>query len=152
MATTALVVLCLCSSLSSSVGAGIFISGAIPGTQPHMIKSIEGDKLKPLVDWIRPKLLELKTKYPEIRVNAENATEEKIEEVVKDLDKTKCKELKNLIRGVAAEIEKNGGSDTVFTLGGSIDIGDAVLDYLELETDDIGLLYKMCTVRENLSE
>lgn len=150
MATTALVVLCLCSSLSSSVGAGIFISGAIPGTQPHMIKRIQGDKLKPLVVWIRPKLLELKTKYPEIRVNAENATEEKIKEVVKDLDKTKCKELKNLIRDVAAEINEKGGS--VFTLGGSIDIGDAVLDYLELENDDISLLYKMCAVRESLSE
>jgi hypothetical protein len=43
---TAIIVLCLCSSLSSSGVVGGFFGGLIPGTVPHYARITEADKLK----------------------------------------------------------------------------------------------------------
>ena len=44
---TAIIVLCLCSSLSSSGIAGGFFGGLIPKSVPHYARTTEADKLKP---------------------------------------------------------------------------------------------------------
>jgi hypothetical protein len=47
---TSIIVLCLCSSLSSSGLAGGFFGGLIPGTVPHYRKITGADKLKPKLE------------------------------------------------------------------------------------------------------
>ena len=136
-------VLCLCSS---SASAGSFVGGIIPGTQPHLIKEIGGDHIKSLVDWIRPTLTKLKTKYPELS-NSSNATEERLKDDVKDLDKAKCDDLRSLLAFAGEKMDAPKGSDTVFTLGGSIDNKKAILDYLELTMEDLRVILRMCIVR-----
>jgi hypothetical protein len=50
---TAIIVLCLCSSLSSSGLVGGFFGGFIPGTVPHYARITEADKLKPKLETLK---------------------------------------------------------------------------------------------------
>jgi hypothetical protein len=55
---TAIIVLCLCSSLSSSGVVGGFFGGLIPGTVPHYARITEADKLKQKLEALKLKDIE----------------------------------------------------------------------------------------------
>ena len=55
---TAIIVLCLCSSLSSSGLAGGFFGGFIPGSVPHYARITEADKLKQKLEALKLKDIE----------------------------------------------------------------------------------------------
>jgi hypothetical protein len=141
MATIA-IVLCLCSSLSSSVGAGLFTGGLIPNTAPHYLKNIKADKIKEVID---PLVADLKS----FKNNSYESGSEEENNFISSIDKTKCE---NLVR-VSTETkpliktENDRPPNEVFSLSGSVRKNTILDDFLDLSRDDVETIGRMCVKR-----
>lgn len=139
--TTAIIVLCLCSSLSSSVGAGLFTGGLIPNTAPQYLKNIKADKIKEVIDPLVADLKSFKNKSFESGSEEEN-------NFISSIDKTKCE---NLVR-VSTETKplikaENVPPNEVFSLSGAVNKRAVLHDFLETSLDDIETIGRICTKR-----
>ena len=81
---SAILILCLCCSVSSSVAAGGWFTGSIPGTGPHYIKIVEGEKLKKAVGDLSEELKGINT------LAADDQATQDLVNFMTDMDKTKC--------------------------------------------------------------
>jgi hypothetical protein len=140
--TTALIVICLCSSLSSSVGAGLFTSGLIPNTAPQLLKKVKAEKIKKVVDPLVGDLQSFKNKSFKSGSQEEN-------QFIGDIDKTKCQNLINVMNETKPLIktEIDSQPNEVFSLSGVVNKRTVLYDFLETPPEDIESIGRICVKR-----
>jgi hypothetical protein len=149
--TTVLIVLCLCSSLSSSAVAGLFTGGVIPNTEPHYLKVIQADRAKAVFDPIKPVISEYKDKFTKPGSDGFDKKEDvKIEDiksfVEEKVGKEKCK---LMIRELTEVLElENNESDkppsTVFSLSGNKEKSGILYEYMGVTGKDLEIGSSLC--------
>ena len=139
---TVVIVLCLCSSLSSSIGAGLFTGGLIPNTAPQYLKNIKADKIKLAVDPLLGDLKNFKNKSFESGSEEEN-------NFIGSIDKTKCENLINVSTETKPLIkaESDGTSSEVFSLSGVVNKRVVLYDFLETPPEDVETIGRICAKR-----
>jgi len=138
---TIIIVLCLCSSLSSSVGAGLFTGGLIPNTAPQYLKNIKAVKIKEAVDPLSGDLQSFKDKSFKSGSEEEN-------KFVSNIDKTKCQKLINVVNETKPLIKaENVRSNEVFSLSGVVNKRAVLYDFLETSLDDVETIGRICAKR-----
>ena len=137
---TALIVICLCSSLSSSVGAGLFTGGLIPNTAPQYLKNIKADKIKLAVDPLLGDLKNFKNKSFESGSEEEN-------NFIDNIDKTKCQNLINVLNETKPLLTAEGGPDEVFSLSGVVNKRAVLYDFLGTPPENIETIGRICAKR-----
>jgi len=137
-----IIVLCLCSSLSSSVGAGLFMGGLIPNTVPQYLKNIKADKIKEVLDPLVADLESFKNNSFEPGSNEEN-------DFIDTIDKTKCENVVRVSTETKPLIIAEDGTPPieVFSLSGSVLKSTILYDFLDLSRDDVETIGRMCTKR-----
>lgn len=137
---TVVIVLCLCSSLSSSIGAGLFTGGLIPNTAPQFLKNIKADKIKEAVDPLSGDLQSFKNKSFESGSEEEN-------NFIGNIDKTKCQNLINVLNETKPLLTAEGGPDEVFSLSGVVNKRAVLYDFLGTPPENIETIGRICAKR-----
>ena len=137
---TVVIVLCLCSSLSSSIGAGLFTGGLIPNTAPQFLKNIKADKIKEAVDPLSGDLQSFKNKSFESGSEEEN-------NFIGNIDKTKCQNLINVLNETKPLLTAEGGPDEVFSLSGVVNKRVVLYDFLGTPPENIETIGRICAKR-----
>ena len=147
---TIAIILCLCSSLSSSVGAGVFTGGLIPNTAPHYLKSIQIDALKKTFDPLIGDIKNYKTKFlkPGTVRDKEGVTAAQKIEFIDTIDKTKCGNFINATKntGDLMKADNNPG-DNVLSIEGFIPKNKAYYGFFGDSTGDMILAEQICEER-----
>ena len=149
--TTVLIVLCLCSSLSSSAVAGLFTGGVIPNTEPHYLKVIQADRAKAVFDPIKPVISEYKDKFTKPGSDGfdrkEGVTVEDIKSFVEEkVGKEKCELMIRELTEVneLANNESNKPPSTVFSLSGNKEKSGILYEYMGVTGKDFEIGSGLC--------
>jgi hypothetical protein len=137
---TVIIVICLCSSLSSSIGAGLFTGGLIPNTAPHFLNRIKAGKMKEAINPLLGDLQSFKNKSFKSGSEEEN-------KFVGNIDKTKCQNLINALNETKPLLTAEGGPNEVFSLSGVVNKRKVLYDFLETPPENIETIGRICAKR-----
>ena len=147
---TVAIVLCLCSSLSSSVGAGVFTGGLIPNTAPHYLKSIQVDAVKKTFDPLVGDIKNFKTKFfePGTTKQKKDITAAQKNEFIDTVDKTKCGNFINALEnsGELMKADSDSGRE-VLSIEGFVPKHNAYYKFLGDSMGDMVLAQELCKER-----
>ena len=147
---TIVIILCLCSSLSSSVGAGLFTGGLIPNTAPHYLKSIQADALKKTFDPLVGDIKNFRTKFlkPGTLRDKEGVTAAQKNEFIYTIDKTKCGNFINASEntGELTKADNESGRE-VLSIEGFVPKHKAYFGFLGDSMGDMVLAQELCKER-----
>ena len=147
---TIVIVLCLCSSLSSSVGAGLFTGGLIPNTAPHYLKSIQVDAVKKTFDPLVGDIKNFKNTFfePGTTKQKKDITAAQKNEFIDTVDKTKCGNFINALEN-SGELMKadNRSGDNVLSIEGFVPKHKAYYKFIGDSMGDMVLAEELCKER-----
>ena len=148
----AVIVLCLCSSLSSSAVAGSFFGGVIPNTAPHYLKKIKAGDFKNAMIPLSGDLEKFTNEIYDLKTNnyRKGVTSNQAANFIKNIDKKKCENLVNASKNMfslAKEQDNTNPVDEVFSLQGFASKDKVVMNFLELPEENIKTMSFMCEKR-----
>lgn len=148
---SAILILCLCCSVSSSVAAGGWFTGSIPGTGPHYIKIVEGEKLKKAVGDLSEELKGINTLAAATENDSDDGDSQATLDLVNfmnDMDKTKCETfLSTWDKSQELSVDPTlfyAEVSNVFTLSGTIPKEDHLYKYIGATETEARYLKEGC--------